>query len=568
MINKIKNLRIKKRLFASSVITSAILMLATVLSIGVLAFALNRYNHVLTNYAFPQGDIGHAMTALADIRSATRGGIGYNEEELINRMISLNEENREKLDTYLALIEESIVTEVGKEEFAEIQAAIDAYLEIDAKVLALGATTDETLSRQAQQMADDEMAPAYRTAYSAMEALMNTNVSLGDSTQKTLNITVIIMIIVVVVVIVAALLLATKLSGAITNTITEPLNALIDRMRSFAAGDISSSFPKHEVDDEIADVINAVTDTTAKLQTIFADLEQLLGEMANGNFNITTSCEEEYIGEYEALLLAIRKMNRQMDETLREVKGAANTVSMGAGNLAEASQALAEGATDQAASVEELTATIDEITSALEKTVKEVHTSYEMAEKCASEAEKSRTEMAAMTDAMNRISETSLKIGDIIAELEDIASQTNLLSLNASIEAARAGDAGRGFAVVADQIRHLAEQSATSAVNTRELIEGSIREVEIGNQAAMRTSDVLGGVVEAIHEIATVSSNVSDLAKRQSEAMQQADQGIERISEVVQANSAAAEESSATSEELSAQAISMEELVNKFNLRA
>ena len=289
--------------------------------------------------------------------------------------------------------------------------------------------------------------------------------------------------------------------------------------------------------------------------------------MANGNFNIKTSCEEEYIGEYSGLLMAIRQMNRQMDGTLKDVREAANTVAYGASNLAEASQALAEGATDQAASVEEMQATIDEITTALEKTVGEVNASYEKAEACATEAEKSRYEMEAMMTAMNRISETSQKIGNIIAELEDIAEQTNLLSLNASIEAARAGDAGRGFAVVADQIRNLAEQSAKSAVNSRTLIEESIQEVENGNEAALKTSEVLGNVVTSIHEIAETSKAISKLSSQQAEAMEQANIGIERISEVVQANSATAEEASATSEELSAQAISMEELVNQFKLR-
>jgi len=260
-------------------------------------------------------------------------------------------------------------------------------------------------------------------------------------------------------------------------------------------------------------------------------------------------------------------MNRQMDGTLRDVKGAADTVSYGAANLAEASQSLAEGATDQAASVEEMQATIDEITSSLEKAVEEVNGAYVKAEQCAEEAEKSRGEMEVMMEAMNRISETSLKIGNIIAELEDIASQTNLLSLNASIEAARAGEAGRGFAVVADQIRNLAEQSAKSAVNTRALIEGSIQEVEAGNKAALKTSEVLATVVTSIHEIAQTSKMISEISARQAEAMEQADIGIERISEVVQANSATAQEASATSEELSAQAISMEELVSQFELR-
>ena len=376
-----------------------------------------------------------------------------------------------------------------------------------------------------------------------------------------------ILIIAVVVFIIASGALAIKLSQRITKSITDPIDKLVNRMGTFAEGDISSPFPEHDVEDEIADMLSAVGATTTKLQKIFADLEQLLEMMADGNFNIATSCEEEYIGEYQGLLLAIRQMNRQMDGTLKNVREAARTVSAGAGNLAEASQSLAEGATDQAASVEEMQATIDEITTALERTSREVNDSFEKAEACADEAEKSRHEMEAMMEAMNRISETSEKIGNIIAELEDIASQTNLLSLNASIEAARAGEAGRGFAVVADEIRKLAEQSANSAVNSRALIEDSIREVQNGNEAALKTSDVLVGVVSAIHEIADTSKQISEASAQQAQAMEQANLGIERISEVVQANSAYAEEASATSEELSAESISMEELVNQFSLR-
>ena len=172
-----------------------------------------------------------------------------------------------------------------------------------------------------------------------------------------------------------------------------------------------------------------------------------------------------------------------------------------------------------------------------------------------------------MMEAMERINETSQKIGNIIAEIEDIASQTNLLSLNAAIEAARAGDAGRGFAVVADQIRNLAEQSAKSAVNTRELIEGSIHEVEVGNEAAQRTSQVLADVVNEIHVIADTSKMLSEITTQQAVSMEQAEQGVIRIAEIVQSNSATAEETSATSEELSAQAVSMDELVARFVLR-
>ena len=567
MLKKIMNQRIQKRLLLSSIMSSAIMMLASVVAIFVIIYSAKQYSHVLTYYAFPQGDIGHAMTALADVRSYTRAAIGYEEQELIDQMVISHDESKKIVEKYLEPIRESIVTDVGRESMAAIENAIDAYFAIDAEILALGATTDPINSRIAQERALDEMAPAYDAAYAAMESLMNANITLGDETQASLNRTMAFLVLAVIIIVVISMLMATKLSQVITKSITKPIDELVTRMNTFAAGDISSPFPEHNVNDEIADMLGAVGETTNKLQKIFADLEQLLEKMANGNFNIATSCEEEYIGEYNGLLLAIRQMNRQIDGTLKDVREAARTVSAGATNLAEASQSLAEGATDQAASVEEMQATIDEITTALEKTVGEVNASFEKAEACADEAEKSRYEMEAMMAAMSRISEASEKIGNIIAELENIASQTNLLSLNASIEAARAGEAGRGFAVVADEIRKLAEQSANSAVNSKALIEESIREVKNGNEAAVKTSDVLGNVVAAIHEIAETSRQISESSAQQAQAMEQANLGIERISEVVQANSATAEEASATSEELSAEAISMEELVNQFQLR-
>lgn len=241
-------------------------------------------------------------------------------------------------------------------------------------------------------------------------------------------------------------------------------------------------------------------------------------------------------------------------------------VSAGALNLAEASQALAEGATDQAASAEQLQATIDEITEGLKNTVDQTNLASQEAERIAGEAEDSRTQMDLMVEAMQRISETSEMIGSVITEIEDIASQTNLLSLNASIEAARAGDAGKGFAVVADQIRTLAEQSAKAAVNTRELIESSIEEIQNGNRAAESTKKVLIGVVEDIRQLSESAKGINEISVMQAESMGQADAGVSRITDVIQANSATAQETSATSEELSAQATSMDEIVARFKL--
>ena len=173
-----------------------------------------------------------------------------------------------------------------------------------------------------------------------------------------------------------------------------------------------------------------------------------------------------------------------------------------------------------------------------------------------------------LNSAMERINDTSKQIANIIAEIEDIASQTNLLSLNASIEAARAGEAGRGFAVVADQIGKLASDSANSAVNTKKLIENSISEIENGNEITLKATTAIESVIDGIKMLASSTKEISELSVSQAEAMKQLEQGVEQISEVIQSNSAAAEETSATSEELSAQSDNLEQLVRQFQLKA
>ena len=567
MIKRLMNMRIQKRLTTSSLITMGITSIASILAVIVMTYMGVQYNHVMTYYAFPQGDIGHAMAALADMRSATRGVIGYEEQQNIDKLLTAHAEKKEELYHYMELIEASIVTDIGQESYDNIVAALDEYVAIEAQVLELGATEDVERCKQAQDLAFSKMAPAYTTAYDALQAFMDANVELGDSTQRTLVILQFVLLGVIAVIILVGFLIANRIGRVVAQGISQPMEELSIRMEHFEKGDISSPFPVHEYDDEVGDMVRVISGTTMKLKMIFADLEQLLEKMADGNFDITTSCENEYVGEYEALLLAIRQMNRQIDSALKDVREASEMVSAGATNLAEASQELAIGATDQAASVQEMQATMDEINSGLEMSVSEVTRAFDKAQECAHAAESSREEMSSMMAAMSRISETSTKIQDIIAEIEDIASQTNLLSLNAAIEAARAGEAGRGFAVVADQIRSLAEQSAISAVNTRQLIESSLSEIENGSQAAIKTSEVLESVVTSVKEIAQVSMVLNDSISKQAHSVGMAGQGIVKISEVVQSNSATAQESSATSEELSAQAVSMDELVSRFQLR-
>ena len=389
--------------------------------------------------------------------------------------------------------------------------------------------------------------------------MLDANVNEGDSLAARLSAISIIFLIVIVASIVSAFAQAMRMGSSIAKGIAVPLGALSDRFTTFAKGNLTDPFPIVDTHDEVADIIQTANEMKETLNIVIADCGKHLADMASGNFDIKSDCPEVYQGEFEKLLLAMRDMKNQMIVTLRSIEDASSQVSAGSTNLAE-------GATEQAGAVEELQATITSITENIEKAADQAHESYVQAKQYADEADNSRAQMTAMVDAMTRINETSKNIENIISEIEDIASQTNLLSLNASIEAARAGEAGRGFAVVADQIRQLAEQSTKSAVDTRELIEGSLEEIAEGNKAADKAAASIETVVEGIGKIAESSRSISEISKDQANAMDQAEQGVNQISEVVQSNSATAEESSATSQELSAQAISLDELVSKFIL--
>lgn len=560
-------LKIRERLSKSYLQVIFIASISAIVGIIALLVMTRMYNNALNNYGFSQGDIGKAMTAFSGARSEVRAAVGYMDEDIISDAKDTYYTRKDSFQQYLDDIESSMVTQAGKDAYNQIVKDLDGYWDLSDQLIEEGSTTDQEISKKVQRRETDELGPAYQVVYNDLKNLMNIYVQKGDQIESVLAVMEIIAVIIMIAVIILSILSGRRYGNQIADGISKPLQQISERLKTFAEGDLDSEFPEHDAKDEVAEMIETAREMADNLNVIISDSGKLLNEMADGNFAVATEHEERYTGKFNDLLVGIRNMNRKIDESLRQVEETAEQVSLGSGNMAEAAQSLAEGATEQAGAVEELQATIADITANVEHTAENLQKSRADARKYADDADHSREQMHAMVEAMQRISESSMKIENIISELEDIASQTNLLSLNASIEAARAGEAGKGFAVVADQIRKLAEQSAASAVSTRELIEGSIHDVEEGNKAVALVSETLDEVIKGINDIADTSKSLSENSQSQATAMEQAEQGVNQISEVVQSNSAMAQETSATSEELSAQAETLDNLVRQFTLR-
>ncbi len=373
--------------------------------------------------------------------------------------------------------------------------------------------------------------------------------------------------IICIVILIIALISGTYFANRLGSEIGNPIGKCSERLKLLAQGDLQTPVPVIDSKNETGILADATKIIVESMKIVIEDADYLLEEMAAGNFVVSAEKEQYYVGDFHGLFVSINGLNHTLNDTLKNIQEAVSQVALGAGQMAESAQNLAEGATDQAGAVEELQATISNVVNMVTDNAIAMDEAYHKSKAYEDEALESSREMTELTSAMERISQTSRQINDIIAEIEDIATQTNLLSLNAAIEAARAGEAGKGFAVVADQIRKLADDSAQSAVHTKALIETAIQEIGKGNQITEKTSESLQKVIEGMGALAKSAQDAMEHSTIQADAMVQIEQGIEQISAVVQNNSATAEETSATSEELSAQATSMNELVDQFKLK-
>lgn len=381
----------------------------------------------------------------------------------------------------------------------------------------------------------------------------------NDFMTTTYFITILLAAIVVVI-----LLLATAFAIRLARGIGRPIQACAQRLSQIEAGDLSSPVPSFQRKDEIGVLSHATNTITSTLRELFGDVDHVLGQMAQGNFNVRSKNYDLYQGDYASILLSMRNINRTLSATLEQISQAADQVSAGGEQVSSGAQALAQGATEQASAVEELSATVAEIDSGAKENAEAARMAKEKSGEAGKQVELSNRKMTELQEAMSEILKGHQEISQIIETIENIAFQTNILALNAAVEAARAGTAGKGFAVVADEVRNLASKSDQAAKQTKELIERSAKSVERGDVLSREVSVALDQTASFAGETVSFINQVADNMISEAESIDQVTEGIDQISSVVQTNSATAEESAAASEELSSQAQLLKELTGKF----
>ena len=453
---------------------------------------------------------------------------------------------------------------------SEEQAMIDSMYALSNQLVPLEEQAMEQVQAGQQSTA---ISYVYGTEYSAaiakinlikeqfLDALSSRTLQEVESLSRIANVIRVVMVLALVVV---GVLQAFSMR-VIRKRILHPVIAVRDQMGEISQGNLSAQFQWEPDSSEIGMLVASIHETKQELKKYINEIDSTLAQMASGNMDLRISTD--FRGEFLPIQSALRQILDSLNEALFHIHQTAQEVSDESQRVAAGSQTLSDGAVQQASTVEELFAGIQDISGQVERTSGDADQARKFSVEAGEQLRLCSQKMGTLTSAIADISESSQKISGITKAIEDISFQTNILALNASVEAARAGAAGKGFAVVADEVQRLASKSAESAKDITNLIAASVQLVQYGTSLSEETTQALSEVVASAQQSADLVGQIAESAQTQSQSLHQLTEGMERISGVVQTNAATAEESASSAEELRRQAEKLKLSVQRFRLR-
>ncbi len=394
-----------------------------------------------------------------------------------------------------------------------------------------------------------------------LSEMINNRTELLVAADYAMNNVLYIIMVVLLILIVLVLFISEHI---ISKRLIKPIDSCSKALHEISKGNLDYQLSLESDSTEIGVLVASTKETVSNISQIIHELSSGLSSMAQGNFTYNNITDTLFVGDYKPLIDSYNLMNTDLPNTLKQIQQSSNLVRGGSEQLADNSQSLAQGASEQGSAIQLLTESISEMSSRIKQTAEDAR-NVKLANNSTRESLSiSNNQMQDMMRAMELINSKSQEIGNIIKAIDDIAFQTNILSLNAAVEAARAGVAGKGFAVVADEVRNLASKSAASARDTATLIDETLAAVAEGNKVADSTSDSISAIFEEASKLSMLVDGIAEAAEDQAISAEQIKTGVDQISSVVITNTSAAEQTAAVSEELLSQAHTLESVTSKF----
>ncbi|MBE6747849.1 MAG: hypothetical protein E7557_01295 [Ruminococcaceae bacterium] len=367
-----------------------------------------------------------------------------------------------------------------------------------------------------------------------------------------------------VLIVVVLFVIAYVIANLISKQVVAPIVSTTNRLVRVAEGDLHGEVAVSQRGDETQVLNEALVNTVKEFSAYIKDIERFLSELSEGNLNVTSDLE--YVGDYSKIREALVKIRDNLKSTIFGIKTVSEQVASGSDTLSSSAQLLAYNTSEEAATLEEISSMTNDIETNVGKNANATVEASELLKNVVATVETGSRKMSEMKESMDEIQRSSEEIEKIVKMIDDIAFQTNILSLNAAVEAARAGAAGKGFAVVADEVRNLATKSAEAAKNTMTLVETSSRSVKLGGELTNETDQSLKAIHISIGQFAGLMDGITEASKEQEGAIKQITLGIEQLANSVQSNSATAQQSAASTNELNRLAGTLKDEVEHFEV--